>query len=138
MWKSRHKTVIHELCVLAGIPDSLDLILKTSTLSCQDIPVTLLPGASENSIAVYVQLGHPESSQITAIYRRLLELNLLITHTQGEHFAVDPESGVVVYGFELTNPSAEQLWISIQRATGKAVEWRSTFFLLEEMNELAS
>lgn len=138
MWKSAQRRLIKEFCILAGIAESLDLILKTGTLSCQDIPVSLLPGSTDASLAIYVQLGQPDPSQITTIYRRLLELNLLITHTQGEHFAVDPDSGAAVYGFELANPTAEQLWWNIQRATNKAIEWRSTFFLLEDMSELQS
>ena len=138
MWKSQQQQLIKEFCVLAGIPESFDLILKTGTLSCQDIPVSVLPGANNASLAIYVQLGQPDPSQITTIYRRLLELNCLITHTQGEHFAVDPDSGTAVYGFELSNTNAEQLWLSIQRATEKAIEWRTTFFLTEESSELES
>lgn len=138
MWKSQQRQLINQFCIRAGIPESLSLILETGTLSCQDIPVTMLPGASDTSLLIYIQLGQPEPAQITAIYRRLLELNLLIPHTQGEHFAVDPDSGAVIFGFELVKPSADQLWISIQRATSKAVEWRSTFFLLDEFSELAS
>ena len=138
MWKPRQRTLIKEFCIIAGIPDSLDLILKTGTLSCQDIPVTILPGTTDNSLAVYVQLGQPEPSQITSIYRRLLEVNLLITHNHGEHLAIDPESGAAVYSYELAFSNAEQFWISLQRATTQAIEWRSTFFLLEEMSELQS
>jgi len=136
MWKPRQRSLINDLCIIAGIPESLDLILETGTLSYQDIPVTILPGITDNSLAIYVQLGQPEPSQITTIYRRLLELNLLITHKHGEHLAIDPESGAAVYGFEITFSSAEQLLISLKRATSQAIEWRSTFFLLEEMSEL--
>jgi len=138
MWKPRQRSLIKDFCIIAGIPDSLDLILQTGTLSCQGIPVTILPGMTDNSLAIYVQLGQPERSQITSIYRRLLELNLLITHKHGEHLAIDPESGAAVYGFEIAFSTAEQLWISLQRATTQAIEWRSTFFLLEEMSELQS
>jgi hypothetical protein len=138
MWKQRQRSLINDFCIIAGIPDSLDLILQTGTLSCQGIPVTILPGMTDNSLAIYVQLGQPEPSQITTIYRRLLELNLLITHKHGEHLAIDPESGAAVYGFEIAFSTAEQLWISLQRATTQAIEWRSTFFLLEEMSELQS
>jgi hypothetical protein len=138
MWKPRQRNLINDLCIIAGIPDSLDLILQTGTLSIQTIPVTILPGNTENSLAIYVQLGQPDHSQITTIYRRLLELNLLITHNHGEHLAIDPESGTAVYGYELLNSNAEQLWLSIQRATSKAIEWRSTFFLTEDVSELES
>ena len=138
MWQPRQRNLINDLCIIAGIPDSLDLILKTGTLSCQNIPVTIFPGTTDNSLAIYVQLGQPEPSQITTIYRRLLELNLLITHKHGEHLAIDPESGAAVYGFELAFSTAEQFWISLQRATAQAIEWRSTFFLLEELCELQS
>ena len=138
MWKPRQRTLINDFCIIAGIPDSLNLILETGTLSCQDIPVTILPGTTDNSLAIYVQLGQPEPSQITTIYRRLLELNLLITHKHGEHLAIDPESGAAVYGYELAFSTSEQLWISLQRATAQAIEWRSTFFLLEELSELQS
>ena len=138
MWQPRQRNLINDLCIIAGIPDSLHLILETGTLSYQDIPVTILPGTADNSLAIYVQLGQPEPSQITTIYRRLLELNLLITHKHGEHLAIDPESGAAVYGYELAFSTAEQLWISLQRATAQAIEWRSTFFLLEELSELQS
>ena len=138
MWKPRQRALINDFCIITGIPDSLELILNTGTLTCQGIPVTLLSGITENSLAIYVQLGQPDPSQITTIYRRLLELNLLITHKHGEHLAIDPESGAAVYGFELAFSTAEQLWISLQRATAQAIEWRSTFFLLEELSELQS
>jgi hypothetical protein len=138
MWKQRQRSLINDLCIIAGIPDSVDLILETGTFSCQDIPVTILPGTTENSLAIYVQLGQPEPTQIVSIYRRLLELNLLITHKHGEHPAIDPESGAAVYGYELAFSNAEQLWISLQRATAQAIKWRSTFFLLEELSELQS
>jgi len=138
MWKQRQRSLINDLCIIAGIPDSVDLLLETGTFSCQDIPVTILPGSTDNSLAIYVQLGQPEPTQIVSIYRRLLELNLLITHKHGEHLAIDPESGAAVYGYELAFSNAEQLWISLQRATAKAIKWRSTFFLLEELSELQS
>jgi hypothetical protein len=138
MWKQRQRSLINDFCIIAGIPDSLDLILQTGTLSCHDIPVTILPGMTDNSLAIYVQLGQPEPTQITSIYRRLLELNLLITHNHGEHLAIDPESGAAVYGFEMAFSTAEQLWIRLQRATTQAIEWRSTFFLLEEASEFQS
>jgi hypothetical protein len=138
MWKPRQRSLINDFCIVAGIPDSLNLILETGTLSCQGIPVTILPGTTDNSLSIYVQLGQPEPSQITTIYRRLLELNCLITHNHGEHLAIDPESGAAVYGFDIAFPTGEQLWISLRRATTQAIEWRSTFFLLEEMSELES
>ena len=138
MWKQRQRSLINDLCIIAGIPDSVDLLLETGTFSCQDIPVTILPGSTDNSLAIYVQLGQPEPTQIVSIYRRLLELNLLITHKHGEHLAIDPESGAAVYGYELAFSNAEQLWISLQRATTQAIKWRSTFFLLEELSELQS
>jgi len=138
MWKQRQRSLINDLCIIAGIPDSVDLILETGTFSCQDIPVTILPGTTEKSLAIYVQLGQPEPTQIVSIYRRLLELNLLITHKHGEHLAIDPESGAAVYGYELAFSNAEQLWISLQRAIAQAIEWRTTFFLLEELSALQS
>ena len=138
MWKQRQRSLINDLCIIAGIPDSVDLLLETGTFSCQDIPVTILPGSTDNSLAIYLQLGQPEPTQIVSIYRRLLELNLLITHKHGEHLAIDPESGAAVYGYELAFSNAEQLWISLQRATAQAIKWRSTFFLLEELSELQS
>ena len=138
MWKQRQRSLINDLCIIAGIPDSVDLLLETGTFSCQDIPVTILPGSTDNSLAIYVQLGQPEPTQIVSIYRRLLELNLLITHKHGEHLAIDPEIGAAVYGYELAFSNAEQLWISLQRATAQAIKWRSTFFLLEELSELQS
>jgi len=138
MWKQRQRSLINDLCIIAGIPDSVDLLLETGTFSCQDIPVTILPGSTDNSLAIYVQLGQPEPTQIVSIYRRLLELNLLITHKHGEHLAIDPESGAAVYGYELAFSNAEQLWISLQHATAQAIKWRSTFFLLEELSELQS
>ncbi len=138
MWKPRQRTLINDLCIIAGIHDSVDLILQTGTLSIQTIPITILPGNTENSLAIYVQLGQPDPLQFTTIYRRLLELNLLITHNHGEHLAIDPESGSAVYGYELAFSSAEQFWISLQQATAQAIEWRSTFFLLEEVSELQS
>ena len=138
MWKQRQRSLINDLCIIAGIPDSVDLLLETGTFSCQDIPVTILPGSTDNSLAIYVQLDQPEPTQIVSIYRRLLELNLLITHKHGEHLAIDPESGAAVYGYELAFSNAEQLWISLQRATAQAIKWRSTFFLLEELSELQS
>jgi hypothetical protein len=138
MWKQRQRSLINDLCIITGIPDSVDLLLETGTFSCQDIPVTILPGSTDNTLAIYVQLGQPEPTQIVSIYRRLLELNLLITHKHGEHLAIDPESGAAVYGYELAFSNAEQLWISLQRATAQAIKWRSTFFLLEELSELQS
>ena len=57
MWKPRQRVLINDFCIIAGIPDSLELILNTGTLTCQGIPVTLLSGIAENSLAIYVQLG---------------------------------------------------------------------------------
>ena len=71
MWKPRQRNLINDLCIIAGIPDSFDLILETGTFSCQDIPVTILPGTTDNSLAIYVQLGQPEPTQIVSIYRSL-------------------------------------------------------------------
>jgi len=40
MWKAQQQQLINQLCIRAGICESLDIILETGTLSCQDIPVT--------------------------------------------------------------------------------------------------
>ncbi|MDO8299795.1 CesT family type III secretion system chaperone [Lacisediminimonas sp.] len=131
MWNEEQTTLIVEFCALAGLHDSTSAVLETGTVNCNDIPVTLLPAASSQSIQVYVQLGVPPEETASAIYRRLLELNLLLAHRQ-ERLALEPGTGVAILSYELTAPAPAQLLTSLQYASARAHDWRCGYFLDDE------
>lgn len=132
MWSLALTTMLKEFCALNKLSSSCNQLLQTGALLCGDIPVSILPvNESTSAIRILVQMGIPPDSQHTAIYRRLLEINLLMPQLNKEKLSVDPVSGNVIFSYELAAPTAEALMLSLQHATSKAHEWQLSYFLDE-------
>lgn len=132
MWSVILKKTLREFCELNKISRSCNQLLETGALLYGDIPVSILPVKEDASaIRLLVQMGVPPDAQHTAIYRRLLELNLLMPQQNKEKLSVDPTSGNVIFSYELQAPTATALMLSLQHATSKAREWQLSYFLDE-------
>ena len=132
MWSVKLSTILKEFCALIKLNKSCNQLLETGALLCGDIPVSILPvNESTSAIRILVQMGMPPDTQNAAIYRRLLEINLLMPQQNKEKLSVDPVSGNVIFSYELETPTAEALMLSLQHASSKAHEWQLGYFLDE-------
>lgn len=132
MWSITLTKTLREFCELNKLSTSCNQLLETGALLYGDIPVSILPVKEDASaIRLLVQMGTPPDAQNTEIYRRLLELNLLMPQKNKEKLCVDPTSGNVIFSYELQAPTAEALTLSLQHTTSKAREWQLSYFLDE-------
>ncbi len=100
---------------------------------CNDVAFTLLPMADqEDTISVYVDFGEVPPDRALLVYRRLLEINLLVPFGHGPRLGVDCDSGKVVFAFQYSGLTAERLLACLELAAQQAQQWRSTFFLDQE------
>jgi hypothetical protein len=130
MWNTRLNLLFQEFCTLAGTKSLLEEILKNGNLQVDGILFTCMPSLKNDSdLRIFTQFGQAPKARLLAIYRRLLELNVLLPQGAGERLGVDPDTGAVIFIFELSSPSAEQLLHSVRRASLQAQAWRRDFFL---------
>lgn len=138
MWTHAQKSLLDQLCDLAGFAQCSKELRQRSTLNVDDIPFTLLPGLSPDSLRIIVQLGEPPQPLRTEIYQRMLELNLLIDSGHHEQLALEPETGMALFSYEFRNDNAAQLILSLRRAAAQAHEWRYSYFIHEDETERPS
>ena len=132
MWSVALTNMLKEFCELNKLNTSYDQLLKSGALRCEDVPVSLLPITADTSaIRVLVNMGTPPETHHAAIYRRLLEINLLMPEQNKEKLSIDPSTGDVIFSYELLAPTAQTLLLSLQHASSKAHEWQLSYFLDE-------
>ena len=128
MWTEYQRGILSDLCVESESNKHSKAILETGNLECNDVPITILPGTTHESFSVYVQLGLPPAAATTSIYRRLLELNLMIGPERPEKLALDPTTGMALFSYTISPKDTHQLRTSLQLAAGRAAEWQLNFY----------
>lgn len=128
MWTEYQRDILSDLCVGTEANQHRKAILETGNLECNGIPVTLLPGTDSVSFSVYIQLGLPPAAAATSIYRRLLELNLMMGPERTEKLALDPTTGMALFSYAISPKNSDQLRTSLQLAAGRAAEWQLNFY----------
>ena len=131
MWTEYQRDILLDLCIDAEASQHHKDILESVNLECNGIPITILPGTAPVSFSVYVQLGLPPEAEATSIYRRLLELNLMMGPERTEKLALDPTTGMALFSYAISPKTSDQLRTSLQLAAGRAAEWQLNFFLSE-------
>jgi hypothetical protein len=131
MWTEYQRDILSNLCIDTEASQYRKSILDTGNLECNGIPITIFPGTAPVSFSVYVQLGVPPAAEATSIYRRLLELNLMMGPERTEKLALDPTTGMALFSYAISPKTSDQLRNSLQLAVGRAAEWQLNFFLSE-------
>ena len=131
--KEHFRRLITGFCSLVGLDGNIDAIFNTGSVMCNDVAFTLLPMADqEDTISVYVDFGEVPTDRALLVYRRLLEINLLVPFGHGPRLGVDCDSGKVVFAFQYSGLTAERLLACLELAAQQARQWRSTFFLNQD------
>lgn len=133
MWMATQKILINEFCDLAGLTKSREQILQTGILCCNDVVFTLLPSDASDAMRIFVQLGMPPEKDVASAYRRLLELNLLLPLQHAWRLAIDPETGMAIFCYQLQVTDGAQLLASLQLAAARALEWRTDYFFTDDV-----
>ena len=131
MWTEYQRDILSDLCSDTEASQHRKAILETGNLECNGIPITILPGTASISFSVYVQLGLPPATAATSIYRRLLELNLMMGPERTEKLALDPTTGMALFSYAISPKTSDQLRTSLQLAAGRATEWQLNFYRSE-------
>ena len=131
MWTDHQRRILSDLFINTETSEHSKLILDTGNLECNGIPMTILPGTTYDSLSVYVQLGLPPADATTSIYRRLLELNLMMGPERPEKLSIDPTTGMAIFSYAIAPKDAHQLRTSLQLAAGRASEWQLNYFYSE-------
>ena len=119
------------------MPTLLKQITENGNLLCDQVAFTLMPSLQDtNSLRIFVQLGQPPANQAEQVYRRLLELNLLMPQERYERLGVEPETGTVIFTYQLTSPTAESMLASLRHAAAHARAWQLSYFLEDEPDSL--
>ena len=132
MWTDHQRCILSDLCTDPGSGEHREAILDTGNLECNGIPVTIMPGTTPDSFSVYVQLGLPPAAETGTIYRRLLELNLMMGPGCTEKLAIEPPTGMAIFSYMIAPKDADQLRTSLQLAAGRASEWQLNFYRSED------
>jgi hypothetical protein len=128
MWTEYQRDILLDLCIDTEASQHHKAILETGNLECNSIPITILPGTTPVSFAVYVQLGLPPTAAATSIYRRLLELNLTMGPERTEKLALDPTTGMALFSYAISPKNSDQLRTSAagsRTCNGMAVKFLS-------------
>ncbi|WP_080415547.1 CesT family type III secretion system chaperone [Burkholderia ubonensis] len=99
---SEYRSFVFELCKKIGITD-WETVAHTQHLCVDDRVVALFfdESVDPTKLYVWVDLGSP-SENAEQLYKRLLELNLTPGRSIVGHFALDDESGSVIYVVPVT------------------------------------
>lgn len=137
MWSATQKKLIKNFCELNGAESLLKQITDNGNLLCDQVAFTLMPALQDTtSLRVFVQLGQPPAAHAAQVYRRLLELNLLMPQERYERLGVEPETGAVIFTYQLASPTAESMLASLRHAAAHARAWQLSYFLDDELGSL--
>jgi hypothetical protein len=137
MWSAAQSKLLKDFCELNGIAGLLNQIAESGSLLVDDVAFTLMPSVQDaSSLRVFAQFGEPPAEQAAQVYRRLLEINLLMPQERYERLGIDPSTGTVIFTYQLANPSAESLHASLRQAASHARAWQVSYFLDEETDAL--
>jgi hypothetical protein len=133
MWNETQKVLLSDFCAGIDSTSLLNNILENGSFSCDEVAFTLMPSMhGSSSVRVFAQLGEPPPEQAAQIYRRLLEINLLMPQERYERLGIDPSTGAVIFTYQLVSPSAEELLASLRHAASHARAWQLSYFLDDE------
>lgn len=133
MWSEAQKNLLHDFCERNRISGLLGQITEHGRLCCDDVAFTLMPSLNDaSSLRIFVQWGEPPAERAAPIYRRLLELNLLMPQERFEKLSIDPATGTVIFTYQLQAPTAEELLASLRHAASHAHAWQLHHFLDDE------
>lgn len=137
MWSAEQKNILKDFCDLNGIAGLLEQIAESGSLLFDNVAFTLMPSVQDaSSLRVFAQLGKPPAEQAKQIYRRLLEINLLMPQECYERLSIDPSTGMVIFTYQLASPSAISLHASLRHAANHARAWQVGYFLDDEPGTL--
>lgn len=78
MWNTRLNLLFQEFFTLTGTQGLLD-ILKNGNLQVDGILFTCMPSLkNDGDLRIFMQFGQAPKAMLLAVYRRLLELNVLL------------------------------------------------------------
>ena len=133
MWNERLTRLLKECCELGGCATSQDQLMQSGALLCDDVAFTLLPAVHDAfGLRVFAQFGATPPAKEKQIWRRLLEINLLMPQMRHERLGIDPATGCVIFSYVLSHPSASELIESLRHAASHARAWRLSHFLDDE------
>jgi len=89
------------------------------------------------SVLVFCIFGVPPPQRELSALRRLMEINLFLSHDGHGSFGCDPDTGAVTFRFEhpLAALHIEALMVTLGMIAGQAAEWRLGLFLDDEEDE---
>jgi hypothetical protein len=132
MNKDIYRDLIHDLVTLVGLDDQFELIHASGNLIFKDVALTIFLGDNELALVnVFVDFGMFPQDRAEEIFRRLLEINLLVSSQGSPRLGLDPQTGRVIFScaYPLQGLTAQKLLGGIDMAVRQAAVWRSNFYL---------
>ena len=132
MNKNVYRDLMQELTALVGLSDQFELIHATGNLVFKDVALTIFLTDNQPALVnVFVDFGTFAQDKAEEIFRRLLEINLLVSSQGSPRLGLDPQTGRVIFScaYPLQGLTAYKLLGSIDMAVRQATVWRSTFYL---------
>ena len=139
MWNTTQKKLLKDFCNLNGVTGLLESLTENGSLLFDGVAFTLMPSIQDtSSLRVFAQLGEAPADQAEQVYRRLLEINLLMPQERYERLSIDPTTGMVIFTYQLSAPSAISLQASLRQAANHARAWQVSYFLDDGQHALTS
>jgi len=127
-----YKHLITEVACLIGLAVQADKIHASGNLIFKNVAVTVFFNEKKSDLVhVYVDFGDFPQHKAQDIFRRLLEINLLVSSQGSPRLGLDPTTGRVIFCWSrpLADLSAQKLLGGIDMAVTQALSWRDNFYL---------
>ncbi|HEU4622434.1 MAG TPA: CesT family type III secretion system chaperone [Burkholderiaceae bacterium] len=110
--------------------DDPQALAEHGQIVVDDIRFSLYPG-QDDRLLVYCDFGLPPEERRADALSALLETNLFMFDGSGPTFAINPESGHVIFAdhYSTTQLDGELLAAVLAKLAKDATEWRRTYFL---------
>ena len=132
MNKNIYRTLVRELTECVGLQEQFELIHSSGNLIFKDVALTIFLGEDASPLVnVFIDFGQFPEHKAEQIFRRLLEINLLVSSQGSPRLGLDPQTGRVIFccAWPLQGLTAQKLLGSIDMAVRQAMVWRSNFYL---------
>jgi hypothetical protein len=133
-----YERLIRDFCALTGLEDAT-AVAGGAPIDVNGVTCSIANGhpAPSNNLMLYVEFGAVPSGREAAIYEELLAQNYLGAPQAGVMFGYSSLARrvICVQHLRASEVDAQRLVDSLHHIAGKAVEWRSTYFLKPPQGE---
>ncbi|WP_395689483.1 CesT family type III secretion system chaperone [Caenimonas koreensis] len=129
-----YRSLMEDFAQLVGLRSRPGSLHHTGNFKFNGVALTIALDSREGQLVqVFIDFGACPTDKALPVYKRLLEVNLLLGAQGSPRLALDPVTDRVVFTYSsaLHGLTAQALLAGIEQVAGQASEWRESFFIDE-------